>query len=541
MLPALLISLLWYFVGQILPMFVSAFLVIFLVLFTGVLLQVRSSITSPDSSKTAVLSLLLLTVLFIVLRLAFVTKALLPLYFDSAQHYLFIKTILANLNHAGATVPLTSYYHLGFHFLAAFITFMTRAQINEIMLVLGQVILAVMPFSAFFIIRHWTQSNTAGIFALFLAAFGWYMPAHAMDWGKYPALASIAVIPFVLSNASLSFQGREFLSPAKYWGLNIILLTGMILSVFLHSRTFVVFGILVFTWMLVFVWQKLPRIAKLVVLGLAILALIYEINFIQTDGALTLVFDPYGPKGYIITAAILFLSIFAYLRNPAVVVSCIVSIVLLIASLFIPLGTLIPGYANTTLLDRPFVEMILYLPLTLLGGFGLASLEQILQDQKIARKNTFRKIVSAFFFTLVIINAWFQYDFYPADCCDIASQDDLAAIQWADRNLPRDARILISSTELNVLPTDEYQGSAGGDAGTWIHPLINRFTIYMPYNTDFSQQQTLDTICQLHADYIYVGKTGSGFNEVGMSTLPQVYKAIFVLPNARIYEVAGCD
>ncbi len=193
MLPAVLISLLWYSLGMILSPQVSALIAIFLALMVGLALFARTSKTSANTSKLVVLPLLLLTVLFIVLRLAFVARAIFPLYFDSAQHYLYIKNLLANLNHSIMQWSLASYYHLGFHFLAAFITFMTRAQINDTMLILGQVILALMPFSAFFIVRHWTGSNSAGIFAIILASFGWYMPAHAMDWGKYPALTSLGL------------------------------------------------------------------------------------------------------------------------------------------------------------------------------------------------------------------------------------------------------------------------------------------------------------------------------------------------------------
>jgi hypothetical protein len=481
-------------------------------------------------------------VLFIIFRLAFVAKALLPMYFDSAQHYLFAKNILFNLTHADSSSPLPNYYHLGFHFLTAFLTFVTGVQINDSMLVVGQIILAILPFSAFFIVRHWTRSNSAAIFALLLGAFGWYMPAHAMDWGKYPALASLGLTPFVLSIAYLSFQYRQVLSTYKYWGLYLIVFTGALITIFLHSRALIIFAIAGFTAAVVLLWQRLPGVPRLLVVGATILGLIYEINFIQATGVLTLVFDPYGPKGWLVTGAILLLSIFAYPRYSALVFSCMIWIALLLLSLFIPLGNLIPGYANTTLLDRPFVEMVLYFPLTLLGGFGLAALQQTVQEKKMAGDNTsvLPNTIALFFIMLVTVHALFKYDLYPADCCDIASTDDLAAIQWMDKNLPEEAQILIASTALNVLPTDAYQGSAGGDAGTWINPLIDRPTTYMPYNTDFSQPQTLDTLCRLQVDYIYVGKTGSGFDEAGMDAQHNAYTVLFALPNARIYKITGC-
>jgi hypothetical protein len=62
----------------------------------------------------------------------------------------------------------------------------------------------------------------------------------------------------------------------------------------------------------------------------------------------------------------------------------------------------------------------------------------------------------------------------------------------------------------------------------------------MPFITDFSQQQTLDMICQQQVNYVYVGKTGSTFDDSGMPVQPNAYKVLFALPNARIYEVTGC-
>jgi hypothetical protein len=180
--------------------------------------------------------------------------------------------------------------------------------------------------------------------------------------------------------------------------------------------------------------------------------------------------------------------------------------------------------------------MILYLPLTLLGGFGFAGLEGYLQSKNII----WSKAVDIFLILLITVNAFFKYDIYPSDCCDIVSNDDLVAIDWMDKNLPADALILTSSTDLNVLPTKEFQGSAGGDAGTWINPLIRRVTLTMSFVTDFSQRKTLDRLCQSQVDYVYVGKTGWPFNDAGMSTQPDSYKLIFDLPNAKVYEVTGC-
>ncbi len=542
LLPAVIIALLWYSIARLISLSFSNIFVGILLL--AILVWSIRNRWAVKTSKGVAWSLILLAGLSIVLRLAFVARAVLPSYFDSAQHYLYIREILAQTESAGkAILALPGYYHLGFHFLAAFITYVIRAEIASTMLVLGQIILAFLPFPAFFIVRHWTISNIAGFLALTLAALGWYMPVHAMDWGKYPALASLALVPFVLSITYLFVDGRNVLSKPQKAGLVILLLAGSVISVFLHSRSLVLYLLLAAAWLITLLWNRMKKWPRLLVLILFLLALVGEIVYIQSKGILGPLFDAYGPKGILVSAVVLVLSVFAYSRYRGFVFFCITSMILLLASLFVPLGHLVPGYVNTTPLDRPYVQMVLYLPLTLLGGFGLAGLEQFLQGRNIRLgKNDFAlsSMIGALLIAVVAVHGLLRYELYPSDCCLIASQDDLKAIQWLDNNLPTGAPILTSSTDLNVLPTNQYQGSAGGDAGTWITPLTGRPVSLLPFNTDFSQGTTLETLCERQVHFIYVGKTGWFFNNAPMNAQPDKYKILLDLPKAKIYEVIGC-
>jgi hypothetical protein len=244
----------------------------------------------------------------------------------------------------------------------------------------------------------------------------------------------------------------------------------------------------------------------------------------------------------LITGIVLFLSIFAQWVYPKLAFSIILGIFLLLGSLFIPLQGL-PGYIDLTLLDRPFVEMILFLPLAFLGGLGLAGLERILQRAQARMGNIafiIGKSIGLFFVAVLFINASFNYEVYPSGCCSIVGRDDLVALDWMDKNLPSDARILTSSTELRVLATDSFQGSAGGDAGAWIHPLTDRVTLPMPYFSDFSQQPTLDSLCTMQVNYIYVGETGLTFDDTKITPHPDWYRALLSMPKVKVYQVIGC-
>jgi hypothetical protein len=539
MLPISLASGIWLFWEMFQRSTANAFVVLTLIAVPAVILFLRTRMEPLPGSKVIPFILLALFGVFIFLRLAFVSKAVIPQYFDSAQHYLIIKNLL---NSAGSTSwSTTGYYHIGFHLLTALIASSLRADLINAMLIVGQMILVTIPLSVFFVIKHETGSNSAGVFAVLLATFGWYMPAYAVNWGKYPALTSLPLITFTISLAYLSVRYRNILSARKYWGLNAILFSVILLSGFAHSRSLVILSIVALAWVIATWWQKLPKLPRSLFFSMIILGIILEIIFIRTKDVFGPLFDPYWNQGLFVTSIILSLSIFALWAYRKLVFTLILMIFLLLGSLFVPVT--VPGYGNLTLLDRPFVEMILYLPLTLLGGAGLAGLERSLQPL-IARWRIIRFMpggtIGIVFIGLILINALASYNLYPSDCCSIVGRDDLVAIDWMDKNLPPEARVLIASTELRVLASDAFQGSVSGDAGAWVNPLTGRATIFMPYQSDFSQQTTLDALCQLDVDYIYVGETGLTFNNEQLMRHTDWYKILLSMPKTQVYQVTGC-
>ena len=541
MLPLSLASVLWFAWGKFQLPASGAFvgLTFLVILACGVFLSAQ---TEPVSgSKSIFLILLALFGISVLLRSAFVAKAVIPLYFDSAQHYLTIKNLLrefASSEAASFRWPTPNYYHIGFHLLSALVASTLRADVNDVILIVGQIVVVTIPFSVFFLVKHETQSNAAGIFAMLLAGFGWYMPAYTVNWGKYPALTSLPLIGFVLSLAYLALRYKANLSSKAYAVLLTLLLLGIVITGFVHSRSLVIFGLLFFVWVITAGWRRLPKLPRVVLVCAVLLGITLEIIFIRTKDVLGPLFDPYWNRGLLVTAIVLFLSIFAQKVYPRLAFALILAIVFLLGAMFIPVT--VPGYGELTLLDRPFVEMILYLPLSFLGGIGLAGLEQTLQPFT-DRWQAVRLGMGSLFIGLIVVNAFLNYTLYPSDCCSIVSRDDLVAIDWMDKNLPSEARILTSSTELRVLASDSFQASVSGDAGAWITPLTDRATIPLPYYSDFGQQTTFDTLCQLEANYIYVGESGTTFNNEQIEPYPNWYKVLLSMPNVKIYQVTGCE
>ena len=542
-LPLSLMSVLWLAWGSVLPAGAGAFLLLTVMLILTIVLFLGARKESVSGSKAVLWTLIVLFGAFLFLRLTFVSKVIVPLYFDSAQHYLITDNLVRSLssNEIPSLDSLTgSYYHMGFHLLTAWMSSILRADIIDSILSLGQIIVAAISLPMFPVIKHETQSNAAAIFTVLLAAFGWYMPAYAVNWGKYPALTSLPLLMFVISLAYLTLRYKDVLPGRKTLGLMIFL--GILITVFFHSRALVVFGIFALTWLIGNAWQRLSKPLRFASFFALIIGIVLIVLYIRTKDVFGLLFDPYWDKGLIITAGVFFLTVFAQWRYPRLAFASMLIILLLLCSLLVPVS--VPGYGILTLLDRPFVEMILYLPLSLLGGAGLAGLEKTLQDTTTrwtAKRFWSAPYISGLFVALLLIHAFASYNLYPAECCDIVGRDDLVAIDWLDKNLPSDARILISSTELRVLDTNSPQGAAGGDAGAWITPLTSRVTIPLPYQSDFTQQATFDTLCKIGTDYIYVGETGATFNNGLLTTQPDRYKILLAMPRTKIYQVSGCS
>jgi hypothetical protein len=293
-------------------------------------------------------------------------------------------------------------------------------------------------------------------------------------------------------------------------------------------------GIVAIAWTLSIWWSKLSQIHKNLIFILLLFTIILEGAFIEKRNILSLLFDPYLHQGIWITVLVLCLSAFAYKFYPQIVFTSFLAICLLLASIFVPLTGLLPGRDHLTLMDRPYVEMILFMPLSLLGGLGLAGLKT-----RIRRLDG--RTVSIICIGLVLFHAFASYDFYPFDCCVLVGNDDVAAMAWMEDQLPVDARIGIASTEIKVVAADVVEGYAGSDAGIWITPLMDRVTIPLPRDLDFDQQSSLEILCRRGISHLYVGELGQAFDIVKLNSRPLWHRHLLSMAKAGVYEVIGCD
>jgi hypothetical protein len=267
-------------------------------------------------------------------------------------------------------------------------------------------------------------------------------------------------------------------------------------------------------------------------------------KLIREEPLLNLVLDPYLGTSLWVTLIIVALSPFALIKYPQGFYFNILFILCVLAASFIPTGFHTPGLENQTLLDRPFVEMVLYLPLSILAGLGLAGILQTLGSIYVLTEKIrlyTRVLITILLVGFASVMAIRRYDFYPSDCCSFVGYDDTVALDWIDRNLRPDAHILIAATQLNVLPAGPSENRVGTDAGIWIPVLTGRNTTLALFDTDFRSESTMEQLCQNQVGYVYVGRTDQKFNAAQLREKEEWYEGILFLPNAQVYQLTGCS
>jgi hypothetical protein len=497
------------------------------------------TIGSVHEAKSApwVPSSLFLGVLFLViatLRLAFVARTPLPLYFDSAEHYRIIRDLMADYAASVAFMPVLwpveSYYHLGYHSVMAVLAALSQVNLARLMLVSGAIALAALPIPLFVIPYHETGSRSAGLLAVLLGSLGWYMPGYVLDWGKYPALFVVPVVVFTLSAAYLAGVAAEN-TPGKR-GLQILALIGTGVALAIQTRSIILLAMMLAAWLLSNLWVVRPATQRLLAAALTFAGLIGVLIVLGRSPVLSPVLDPYLGNGIWITGLVGLLGVFAFKTYPRLAFASVCALVLLCLGLFIP----VPRFASGPLLDRPLVEMVLFAPLSILGAAGFAAIIMQLHP----RSDSVPVAVVALLSILIIANSVIRHSFYPSDCCVLVNGDDLAALDWLSSAPGADSRVLIPMAELSDAPLPYPPLIASSDAGAWVRPLTGRQTSSLPYWTDFGDPDTLGTLCQTAVSEIFVSSGAESFRDESLRGKPEWYIIELALPRTSIYRVTGC-
>lgn len=464
---------------------------------------------------------------FVVLRLAFVKELLLPQYFDSAAHYGLIRQLVqfaeAIRPLVAITLPAPPYYHIGFHMLIAALSNVTHLDIGDLVLVSGQLVLALTPLALYAPARRLSGSATSAFMAMTLAAFGWYMPAFAANWGKYPALFSVLPTLGAITVGLVAGQTPDEDARRRLWvaAAGVAVAAGLFhtRSVIALSMAAAAAGAPRLLWMLPAPWRKVA----IVVTMLAILFLGWSI---LTRPALSPALEPYHGTGLGPTIFVGLLAIVGFKFRPRASLALFVFAGLLLAGLIVPF----PVSGAGTLLDRPYVELWIFAPLSLLGALGLAGLTPYL-----GRRGP--KAVLAISTAALGAHALFAYDLHASSCCTILTAHDLVAIQWLASNGGASDLVGIATETLETQPAPHPGVDAPVDAGAWVHPLTELGVVPLPRDLDLRAAAVVGDLCRQGVRYLYLGGSARGFAPGVLAESPARFTTRLKLPGASIIEV----
>lgn len=464
-------------------------------------------------------------------RLAFLDGLLVPSYFDGALHFQIIQNLMTDFGRwpwEVLSAPVSGYYHIGFHLLTVSLAFATQLKELPTLLLLGQLMLAVLPFPVFLLVRRETGSTLAAGFAFLLAGWGWNMPAHAMNWGKYPALSSLLLLQFALCLALLATRPA---SDRMKWFFGGMFIVGALFAVLMHTRSAAVLWMCALAYWMAGFWQRFSFTWRMLLLAFLLGGLTALGAYLEAHSLLRLVFDPYLRAGLWMTLLVVALLPFGVRRFGRLTVTCLLALLFLLAALLLP----VPLERYQTLLDRPFVQMTLYLPLAVLAGLGLAGLG----------KEPFplwqRVWVTVAAFSAVFVSIGREYPFWASSCCILFRADDAVVLDWMKDQLPADAHILIAGNTLNVLPVESSVELRGVDGGVWIAPLTGRRVSMEHQGLDFTASETHRALCARGITHIYVGGGAERFDLTAIQARPEWFAPVLSLPGAHLFRVEFCQ
>ncbi|MBN8656087.1 MAG: hypothetical protein J0M11_10145 [Anaerolineae bacterium] len=522
--PILFLSIFTFGIALLFNAFIAGILAVLIIIVSSLILIRTNAI------RFSILIFVILLIPSFILRFAFISNLVLPSYFDPAEHYRLIYLLTESYRTGTFAVELMqAFYHLGFHSAIAFISFYLQIEIIDLMLVFGPLVLALLPFPFYFLIKRETGSAAAAFFACLLAGFGFHMPAHLMNWGKYPALLGFVAMLFVFQLMYMLY--RKFENRKQ---LIILLSFAVLASGLIHSRTLIVFGLMCLAALITLAWTHQKILFRRVSFVSLIIAFVIEIVALQNNPALQTLLSSYINNDSLILFFILLLSVASAFAYPRQTFFLFAWLILSILCLFIPIP--IPIHGIQTPLDRPFVQMFAIIPFSLLGGLGLAGVTQWMERLR-PNCGLIQRFLYFFVFGVVLLNSALHYRFYPSECCRFASRDDLAAFTWMDENLPPDATILIASTGLYVTSFETPEKQTGVDAGIWIAPLLSRTVKLAGSEIQFDQADTHTDLCKQEVQYIYIGGMPQSFDAGQLDGIPAWYAPTFALPSAKIYQV----
>ncbi len=520
---------------QALPMLSSLLLTISLVGFAGFFLSGAMNGHFPTLRPLSISSLLII-LLIVTIRLAFLKQLEFPLYYDSAEHYQTISSLQnPTIPQRGScgfeTLDPSCYYHLGFHSLVVVMSQQVGDgfSIAQLMLGIGHVFLLLFILSLYLLVKRLGNNRlNSGMITVIFAGLGWTMPSFAVNWGKYPAIASLAVSPLVVYwivtslTPKVKFDGRRIIALC-------ILTLGMAL---LHSRSIIyLFCALCAFAVIYYLRNKITQQDSAFFLYNEFL-IIWIIAILNPDFQEAIL--PYfRGADLILTLLAVFLGTHALLTQHKHLVLAVFAFIIFIAIFSsMPTPKFLGSHTGGYFLDRPFVQLSLFAPLAIIVGIGGAGIinDLLLRIQAEGKRQWIAQLT---LITLAITTVCIRppASYRPDPCCIYMRVDDQFVIGWLANHAPKQAIVLIAAD------TSSPNVKTPTDAGVWVTPLTGIKTEKFDLEYEFSAPENFEQLCRADIAYIFASAVNTSFSIAEIEKRKEFYIPTIILPDTRLYQV----
>ncbi len=451
------------------------------------------------------LFLALIFIFILIWRFYQIRDVVLPLWVDSIHHVQIVILLLENGKLPETMepyMPVPFYYHYAFHTLAAVFSFLGRLSPENSVLYLGQALNAGIALAVYRLGKAlWGDWRRAVLSAL-LVAFVTHMPAYYVTWGRYTLLAGMLLLPLAMATAlDILSKGAKVSRLATF----VVLTAGILLTHYFAAVLFAIFLVILAvlavlqdllhksrsgwrTWMPLLLASLIglllagPWLYRMwgftqgsVKIG-AIQPSIQAMEEVYFPDYLAYLWRLLGPDR---NHLLLFLAI------PGLVITLfkkrsfvfgLWTIVLCLISL--PFGIYLAPF-------RPdHAAIVLFLPTALLIAELFISALDWSPRKSFTRIKTV--LILILFTALVGWGIWGTRMVINSTTI-LATNADLEAVNWIDRNTPAEARFLFNVSHW------QYGSYRSVDGGWWITPLTNRNTIlpnalYAMGDSDYKNQ-----------------------------------------------------
>jgi hypothetical protein len=450
-----------------------------------------------SADRPFIVAFLFIFFVSLVVRFLHIRNLVVPAWIDSVHHTLITQLIVAVGGVPQSYEPLLPIgefvYHFGFHSLVAVFHWLTGLEIPRAMLVVGQVINGLMVLSAYLLVKCLTGRRLAGLFGALIVGVISTMPAYYVSWGRYTQLTGLVLLPTAITFTMRSVRRSPTFNlqlPIAAVSVAALLLT--------HYRVLIFYGCFLLVYLLyetfahrgessiaLRYWSRAAMICLLAVL----LTLPWLVNLARALLPLaTLPSRMQGSPSYNVVPydlimlrrnrELIALSIGGllwglYKRERAVILTALwVIIAALVAN------PTILGFPSIWLINNASLAISLFVPLAILGGYFLTSLfggrSWVSWVDGHWSFRHWSLIIGSLVLVSVVLWAAGGMLAIVNPGTVLATQEDVAALDWICRHAPSDARFLIN--------VRHWQGGTyvGTDGGYWIPLLTGRETILPP-------------------------------------------------------------